>query len=401
MNMNSRQRLLTALDHREPDRVPFDLGSTQVTGIHIVAYRGLREALGLPAVTPAICDDVQGLALPDDDLLDRLGADVRGLFPLNSHNDRVAERIRRVPKGDGEEVEAFVDEWGITQHRPYPGGLYFTAVRHPLDGPITVADVARHPWPDTGDPRRIAGLRDLALAYRAQGRAVMIKGVLAGIFEMAQRVRGMAPLMMDLASDEALSTALLDKMVELKLAFWEMALPQLRDVVDVISEADDYGTQASQLISPRMFRRLFKPRLARLFGGIKALAPEAKLFFHSCGNVRPLLPDFIEIGVDILNPVHVRATGMNPVELKRDFGRDIVFWGGGVDTQDVLPHGTPAEVRDDVRRNIEALAPGGGFIFNTVHNIQADVPPENVLAMVEAVREYGAYGGDRGARGDT
>jgi uroporphyrinogen decarboxylase len=329
--------------------------------------------------------------MPDDDLLDRLGVDVRGLFPLNSHNDRVAERVRREPKGDGEEVEAFVDEWGITQHRPYPDGLYFTAVRHPLEGAVTMDDVARYPWPDTGDPRRIAGLRDLAATYRAQGRAVMIKGVLAGIFEMAQRVRGMAPLMMDMASDEALAGALLDKMVELKLNFWEMALPQLRDVVDVISEADDYGTQASQLISPRMFRRLMKPRLAILFGRIKELVPDARLFFHSCGNVRPLLPDFVELGVDILNPVHVRAAGMNPVELKRDYGRDIVFWGGGVDTQDVLPHGTPAEVRDDVRRNIEALAPGGGFVFNTVHNIQADVPSENILAMVEALREYGVY----------
>jgi uroporphyrinogen decarboxylase len=389
--MNGRERVLAALDHREPDRVPLDLGSTQVTGIHAVAYGALRDRLGLPPVKPTLCDDVQGLSLPDDDVLDRLGVDVRGLFPLNSHNDRVNERIRREPKGGGEEVEVFVDEWGITQHRPYPGGLYFTAVRHPLEGAISVDEVAGYPWPDTGDPRRIAGLRDLATAYRTRGRAVMIKGVLAGIFEMAQRVRGMAPLMMDMASDEALAAALLDKMVELKLNFWEMALPSLHDVVDVVSEADDYGTQVSQLISPRMFRRLMKPRLAVLFDRIKELAPNARLFFHSCGNVRPLLPDFIELGVDILNPVHVRAAGMDPVELKRDFGRDIVFWGGGVDTQDVLPHGTPAEVRDDVRRNIDALAPGGGFVFNTVHNIQADVPPENILAMVEALREYGEY----------
>lgn len=391
MSLSPRERLLTALNHREPDRVPFDLGSTQVTGIHVVAYRRLRAALSLPPVEPVICDAVQGLALPDDEIVDRLGVDVRGLFPLNSHNDRVFERTRRELKEDGEEIEAFVDEWGITHHRPYPDGLYFTAVRHPLSGPLTRDDVARYPWPDTGDPRRIAGLRELAAAYRAQRRAVMIKGVLAGIFEMAQRVRGMAALMMDLASDEALAVALLDKMLELKLVFWEMALPQLRDVVDVVSEADDYGTQASQLISPRMFRRLFKPRLAILFQRIKALAPDAKLFFHSCGNVRPLLPDFIEIGVDILNPVHVRATGMNPFELKRDFGQDIVFWGGGVDTQDVLPHGTPEEVKTDVRRNIEALAAGGGFVFNTVHNIQADVPPENVIAMWEAMREYGVY----------
>ncbi len=389
--MNSRARLLTALDHREPDRVPFDLGSTQVTGIHQLAYRALRDRLGLPPLRIVLCDEIQGLALPDDDLLNRLGVDVRGLYPLNSHNDAVEARARREGKAEGGEVEVFVDEWGIVQQRPYPDGLYFSAVRHPLAGAIAVDDVARYPWPDTASRRRIAGLHDLAARYRAQGRAVMIKGVLAGIFEMAQRVRGMAALMMDLASDEALAGALLDKMLELKLAFWEMALPQLSDVVDVISEADDYGTQASQLISPRMFRKLIKPRLAILFGRIHALAPQARLFFHSCGNVRPLLPDFVDLGVDILNPVHVRATGMNPVELKRDFGSSIVFWGGGVDTQEVLPHGTPAEVRENVRYNIEVLAPGGGFVFNTVHNIQADVPAENVVAMVEALREFGAY----------
>jgi uroporphyrinogen decarboxylase len=389
--MNGRERILAALDHQEPDRVPFDLGSTQVTGIHAVAYRALRERLGLPAVTPALCDHIQGLAMPDQDMLDRLEVDARGLFPLNSHNDRVSERIGRELKGEGDEVEAFVDEWGMTQHRPYPDGLYFTVVRNPLEGEITIQDVARYPWPDTGASHRIAGLRDLAIRYRAVGRAVVIKGVLAGIFEMAQRMRGMAQLMMDMASDEALAGALLDKMLELKLDFWEMALPQLHDVVDVISDADDYGTQVSQLISPRMFRRLIKPRLAILFNRVHELAPDAKLFFHSCGNVRPLLPDFIELGVDILNPVHIRAAGMDPVALKRDFGRDIVFWGGGVDTQAVLPHGTPAAVRDDVRRNIEALAPGGGFIFSTVHNIQADVPPENIVAMWQALQEYGAY----------
>jgi uroporphyrinogen decarboxylase len=389
--MNSRERLLAALDHREADRVPFDLGSTQVTGIHAVAYQGLRACLRLPPFVPVLCDEVQGLALPDDDFLDLLCVDVRGLFPLNSHNDDVAGRLRRELAENGEEVEAFVDEWGITQHRPYGDGLYFTAVRHPLDGPITVQDVEQYPWPDTGAPRRIAELREVALTYRAQNRAVVVKGVLAGIFEMAQRVRGIAALMMDMASDEAVAEALLDRMLQLKLDFWEMALPKLGDAIDVVSEADDYGTQVSQLISPRMFRRLMKPRLAVLFRRIHELAPDAKLFFHSCGNVRPLLPDFIEIGVDILNPVHVRAVGMDPVELKRDFGKDIVFWGGGVDTQHVLPHGTPQEVADDVRRNIEALAPGGGFVFNTVHNIQADVPPPNVVAMWQALRQYGRY----------
>lgn len=383
--MNSRERLLAALDHREPDRVPFDLGSTQVTGIHVLAYRNLREHLGLPRVEPRLCDAIQQLALPDEDLIERLGVDVRGLFPLTSHNWRVVD----VDVGGAWE---YTDEWGITHRRPKPDGLYYSVVSSPLDSAALSADEIRgHGWPDVRDPRRIAGLREQAEAHRAQGRAVMIKGVLAGIFEMAQRVRGMEDCLVDMASDEKLAGALFDKMLELKVEFWEAALPRLRDVIDIVSEADDYGTQTSQIISPRMFRRLLMPRLGTLFARIKQLAPGAKLFFHSCGNVRPLLPDFIELGVDILNPVHTRASGMEPAALKRDFGRDLVFWGGGVDTQEVLPLGTPRQVADDVRRNLEALAPGGGYVFSTVHNIQADVPPRNVVAMWEALAEFGRY----------
>jgi len=384
--MNSRERLLTTLNHHEPDRVPFDLGSTQVTGIHVVAYRGLRAFLGLPPIEPRICDSIQQLALPDDDIIEQLSVDIRGLFPLNSHNWKIVN----VQMG---ETWDYTDEWGITHQRLIPDGLYYSAMRHPLDRPdLSCDEIRAYPWPNTADPQRIAGLRDQALAYREKGKAVMIKGVLAGIFEMSQRIRGMERLLTDMATDELLSCAIFDKMLELTLAFWEMALPQLADVLDVISIGDDYGTQISQIISPRMFRNLIKPRQKVLFQRIKQLAPHTSLFLHSCGNVLPLLPDFIELGVDILNPVQVRATGMDPVALKRDFGTDIVFWGGGVDTQDVLPHGTPEEVKEDVRRNIEVLAPGGGFVFNTVHNIQADVPPGNIMAMWEVLQQYGAYG---------
>jgi uroporphyrinogen decarboxylase len=220
---------------------------------------------------------------------------------------------------------------------------------------------------------------------------VVLKDPFAGLFEMAQRIVGMENLLVTMATNKNLAIALFDKLAELKLAFWEMALPQLADVVDVISQADDYGTQISQIISPRMFRDQLKPRWKMIFDRLKVLAPNVRRFFHSCGNVRPLIPDYIELGVDILNPVHIRATGMEPVALKRDFGKDLVFWGGGVDTQGVLPNGTPQEVRDDVRRNIEALAPGGGFVFNTVHNIQTDVPAENLAAMYAALTEYGIY----------
>jgi uroporphyrinogen decarboxylase len=227
--------------------------------------------------------------------------------------------------------------------------------------------------------------------YRGQGHAVVLKDPFAGIFEMAQRMVGMQELLIMMATQAALAGVLFDKLLELKLAFWEMALPQLGEWVDIVTYADDYGTQQSQIISPAMFRQQLKPRVRMLFERIKQLAPHTRQFFHSCGNVRPLIPDYIEIGAEILNPVHVRAAGMEPAALKRDFGRDIVFWGGGVDTQEVLPRGTPEQVKGDVRRNIEALAPGGGYIFNTVHNIQADVPPENILAMWEALQEYGVY----------
>jgi uroporphyrinogen decarboxylase len=164
-------------------------------------------------------------------------------------------------------------------------------------------------------------------------------------------------------------------------------LRELGELVDVVTYADDYGSQTSQIISPRMFRRLLKPRVQQVLELQAKLAPHAYRFFHSDGNVRPLLPDFIEIGVQILNPIHIRATGMEPAALKADFGRDLAFWGGGVDTQGVLPSGTAQEVKEDVRRNVAALAPGGGYVFNTIHNIQADVPAENVIAMIEALRE--------------
>jgi uroporphyrinogen decarboxylase len=387
LSMISRQRLLTTLNHQEPDRVPLDLGASQVTGIQSQVYIGLRQRLGLPPQDVTICDTIQGLALPDDDLVAHLGVDVRGLFPLNSHNWNITEQAEGA-------YWIYHDEWGITHRRPYPDGLYYSILQEPLNrSDLTAADIQNHTWPDFTVTWRIEGLREQAEKYRAAGYAVSLKDPFAGIFEMAQRIVGMENLLLMMAMDAPLAGVLFDKLTELKLDFWEMALPPLVDLVDVITHADDFGSQASQIISPRMFRKQIKPRWQLVFDCIKALAPNAYRFFHSCGNVRPLIPDFIELGVQILNPVHVRAAGMEPVALKRDFGDVLTFWGGGVDTQDVLPYGTPQQVKDDVRQNIEALAPGGGYVFNTVHNIQADVPLENVLAMYEALREFGSYDG--------
>lgn len=384
--MDSRQRVLTSLDHREPDRVPFDLGSVQVTGIHVTAYRNLRQALGLPETPVEVCDVIQQLATPDEDIVERLKIDTRGLYPI------VYSHPRMFTEEDAGNYRAYRDEWGITYHCPKNDGLYFSAAEAPLaQSDLTAQDIANYAWPTYGDPERLEGLRPLAERYRAAGHAVVLKDAFAGIFEFAQRIVGMENLLMMMATDEATACSLFDKLLELKLGYWNAALLELGDLVDVVTYADDYGTQISQIISPEMFRNLLKPRVREIFRMMAKLAPHAKRFFHSDGNIRPLIPDFIEIGVEILNPVHIRATGMEPKALKRDFGGELSFWGGGVDTQGVLPHGTPQEVKDDVRRNLDALAPGGGYVFNTIHNIQADVPADNIVAMWDALQEYGVY----------
>jgi uroporphyrinogen decarboxylase len=385
--MTSRERLLKTLEHEEPDRVPFDLAGTQVSGISSTAYQNLRRFLGLPPEEPVWLDVVQQVVIPGEDLMERLGVDTRGLYPLTSHNWDVYEQLR-----DGGDNWVYHDEWGITHHFPKVNGHWFSIVKEPLaEAPAQPETIERHTWPDAGNSERISGLRERAVRFRKEGRPVVLKGLCAGIFEMSQRIRGMENALMDPLLHPEMTDRLYGTIADLKIEFWEMALAELGDLVDVVAEADDYGTQQSQLISHKQFRDTIRPHLTRLFSTIKKAAPNAYLFFHSCGNVRPFLPDFIEDGVDILNPVHTNAAGMEPVALKKDFGGDICFWGGGVDTQGILPNGTPEDVREDVKRNLEALAPGGGYVFNTVHNIQSEVPPENIMAMWESLQEYGRY----------
>jgi uroporphyrinogen decarboxylase len=390
--MNSRERLLTTLNHKNPDRVPYDLAGTHVSGIHVTAYRNLCEYLNIDPGEIEFADVIQQVVVPNAKIVEHLQVDTCGLFPLCSHNWNV------VGEDKGDYLE-YIDEWGFTQHFPKDNGFWWSLVKPSWDGAfVEVADFADLSWPVANLPERVAGLRQRAELARKQGKAVVLKGLCAGLFEMGQRVRGMENFMCDMLADPDIAKMVLDKIIELKIAFWDMALEELGDLIDVVVETDDYGTQESQLVSPELFRELFKPRLNELFTFIKnkistkKIAGETSyLFFHSCGNVRPILPDFIEIGVDILNPVHVGATDMDPVSLKSDFGSEITFWGGGVETQNILPYGTPAEVREDVKRNVETLMVNGGFVFNTIHNIQAEVPPENIMAMVESLHEYGKY----------
>lgn len=386
--MNSRERILKTLNFEEPDRVPFDLAGSTWSGISNTAYQNLLEHWDMEKEEPNWSDVIQQIVVPSPHILEKLEVDTRGLFPLTSHNWDVYGKL----EGAGENW-VYYDEWGFTHHFPKKDGYWFSIVKHPMDRvdfsqPGTAEEGI---WPDAGNTVRFTGLREKAIKFRDEGKIVMTKGLCAGLFEMHQRIRGMENAMLDPMLYPENSDLLVGKVADLKMEFWNAALDELGDVVDIVGEGDDYGTQESQLISPDQFREYYKPHLIRVLKFIKEKSPGAKILFHSCGNVRPIIPDMIDMGVDILNPVHITATGMDPVLLKKDFGRSIVFWGGGIDTQQVLPRGTEQEVTDQVKANLDALAPGGGYVFSTVHNIQADVKPGNFMAMYRAFSENRAY----------
>jgi len=382
--MTSRERILKTLNHEEPDRIPYDLAGSTWTGITNTAYQNLRKYLGRGESEANWSDVIQQIVVPSEEILDEFQVDTRGVFPLTSHNWDVYAKLK-----DCGDYWEYLDEWSFTHHFP-KDGYWFSLVKSPMDQVDFEQEniVEDFPWPDAGNKLRFVRLREKAIQFRNQEKIVLTKGLCAGLFEMHQRVRGMTNAMMDPLLFQTNSDKLIGKLADLKIEFWDEALNELGDVVDIVGEGDDYGTQQSQLISPEQFREFYKPHFARVLSFIKQKAPNVKMLFHSCGNVRPIIPDLIEMGADILNPVHVNATGMNPLQLKKDFGEDIVFWGGGVDTQHVLPNGSVQEVENDVKRNIDALAPGGGFVFSAVHNIQAEVPPENIVQMWKALKEF-------------
>ena len=385
-NWTSRRRVEAAINHQEADRVPYDLGGTILTGIHHLAYRRLRKHLGLPEVTIEIEDPVQQLARVHEDVKLALDVDVYGVNPGKPRG------IAR-PAWSENGYDKLEDEWGIEWWKPQEGGFYYDMRRHPLAGVETVQDLARVKFPDPLDPGRYTGMAERAAELMNTRQVGYVLGRNApGIFEIALWMRGFENYFCDMVANVPLAEALLDIICEIKMKYWARALELVGPNVMIISEADDLASQDRCLVSPDLYRKLIKPRHTRLFAFIRkhAKAP-VKIFYHSCGAVMELIPDLLESGIDILNPVQVSATGMDTRELKRRFGKDLTFYGGGVDTQRILPRGTPAEVRDEVRRRVEDLAPGGGFIFNAVHNIQADVPPENIMAMRDALREFGAY----------
>ncbi len=378
--ITSRDRVIQTLNHKEPDRIPFDLGGCSQTGIQIDAYQNLLDYLQLDKSVKMI-DMVQCLAEIDEEILERFEVDTRGLNPS-------AAEVVIVEDQDPDGYKQFSDRWGILYKKPKKGGYYYDLVGHPLGGEISTKDIDNFKFPDPAQLRSDMGDIFKSWSEKDNPPAIILEATEGGMVEFAFWLRGFTRFYLDVAEDPKLVCYLLDKILEFKMAVWEAALAQAGKYVDIAWEADDLGLQNSTIFSPIFYRKYIKPRHQKLFDYIKHIAP-GKIYMglHSCGSVRTLIPDMIEIGVDILNPIQVSAKGMDTKELKKDFGKDITFWGGGVDTQSILPKGTPMDVRNEVRRRIEDLASGGGFVFASVHNIQPDVPPQNILAMVAALRE--------------
>lgn len=383
MALTPRERVLAAINHEEPDRVPIVIGASNATGIKMPAYRRLKKILNYEAEERYIYDWPElGTALIDEPVLERLGADVRGV--LDRFPDFVYERNLNRPVHS-----PFIDDWGSGQIEIEPE-VWFPGV-HPMAEATTLEELENYPWPNMDDPSRVAHVREQARRLREENRyAVMGTPWLLFPFERAHAMQGLDKFLYNMVKNKDFAIALLAKITDLCKQLMGHFLEEAGENLDIIKIGDDLGTQQSLMISPRMYREMLKPFHADLISFIKSRS-KAKVFFHTDGDVFDLVDDFIEIGVDILNPIQTSAGKMaNLTELKKRYGKHIVFCGA-IDTHRILPKGTPEEVRQEVKRVIEILAPGGGFMVASVHTIMNDVPPENILAMVDAVEEFGHY----------
>lgn len=381
--MNGIDRVLGALARDGSEPWPLDLCGSTVTSIASGALARVLEARGIDDA-PASIDTVQGISSPSPETLAAMGSDTLRIG---------FDRIQSAPWRSATEPGSWEarDGFGVLWRRG-EGQLYFSQASWPLgDGGTGDASLgeALSRWitsePDTA---RIAdAIRSLKPKAEKLGLFPILDRDCAGLFEMSARLRGAERLYLDFYDEPEAASELADRLFAYKTAYWDAALSAWGDGPVGIAEADDYGTEISLLAAPDFLRREYIERYARLFSGIKAKNPEARIIFHSCGAVRPLIPDLIEAGIDALNPVQYRAVGMDPEGLKRDFGSRLSFWGGAVDTQEILPRGSPAEVRAEVLRTARILGTGGGMVIATVHNIQADVPTDNILAYLDAVAE--------------
>ncbi len=407
--MTSRERILAALHHRQPDRVPVDFSGHRSSGIHAIAYARLRKYLGLPERPIRVYDIIQQMAVVDEDILALAGADTIELGRAFATEDRwwhdwvlpdgtpCQVPIWVTPERDGARWVLRSASGRILAQMP-DGALYFEQTYYPfLDGvenfdafPEVFAEsmwtgIASPPGPIADGPDGTRAFIEGAKGLRAGTDRAILALFGGNLLEVGQFMYRNDNFFMLLAGEPERAHDFLEHVVEYHLRNLESFLGKIGPFVDIIVFGDDLGMQTGPQLSPAMYREFFKPRHARMWKRAKELAP-VKVMLHSCGGVRELLPDLIDAGLDAINPVQISCRGMEAAGLKRDFGDRITFWGGGCDTREVLSRGTPAMVRAHVHDQIRALHHEGGFVFQQVHNILADVPPANIVAMFEAVR---------------
>jgi uroporphyrinogen decarboxylase len=382
--MTSRERVLEALNHEEPDRIPIDLGGNQ-TGIHKFAYEGLIKHLGISDEI-TIMDAVQQLAQPCEELLQRLRVDTR-YVAAGAAGDWTGGIVQE--ERDGRLWHDLVDEFGIRWSMPDDHPYFMDITHHPLAN-ATIDDIKDYPFPKGGDAGRFEGLRERALQLKSETPYAVVSGISGVVYEICWYMRGLETWFMDMMTNPAFCEALIDQTLKFWIDWFRVFLDEVGDVVDIIMIGDDLAGQNGPLFNPDLYRQIVKPRHKQLVQYIKSRT-NAKIWYHTCGACTSYIPDLMDNGIDVLNPVQISANDMDPASLKTRFGDKLCFWGGGIDSQHVLPSGTPEQIREDVRKHLEAFKPGGGYVFNNVHNIQAGVSAENILALYDAAHEFGFY----------
>jgi uroporphyrinogen decarboxylase len=373
-SMTRRERVLAALDHRQPDRVPVDFGGTYASTAYFTAYEKLKRHLGLEHETRVGMRRGR-CAVLDQSVLDYFDVDTR-LLTLSPYDGGHQRNI---------DDDTFADEWGAVWGKTGDGP--YLNVGGPFQKPeVSVEDLETFDWPDPDNPGLYRGFRERARALRESCDHAVILNIRLGIVHESQFLRGYTEWLKDLYKRPDFAVRLMELGGEYCARVAENALGEAGEFIDIVFFGDDMSTQQATVFNPEIYREMIKPQQATVIRRVKEAA-DVKIVFHSCGAVAALIDDLAEIGVDAINPVQVSAKGMAPERLKRDFGDRMAFWGG-VDTQRVMPLGSEDDVRREVRHIIDTLGRGGGLVLTAVHNIQPDVPPENVLAMYDEAKRY-------------
>lgn len=399
--MNSRERIIEAINHREPDVLPIDFGGMRSTGINVIAYKRLKEYLDLKGGAIKLYDVFQQLAEPEPELLELLGGDVVQLHRLapafglkidqwkqtklfNDFEALVPRTYNPVPNEKGE-LEIRENDTIIA--RMPQGGLYFDQVHHPYENVETFEDIDNIPIPEITDEELAYLEKEAKRLYEETDKAILA-AFGGNIFEAGQINWGYEKFYIDLAINKDLVHYWLNKLTDAYIRDLEKFMNAVGKYINVIQFGDDLGTQEAPQISVNMYREMIKPYHQRQYEYVRNNYPHVKVFLHSCGAIYDLLPDLIDAGVEILNPVQISAKGMNPSRLKKEFGKDLVFWGGGADMQGLVNAGTLEQIRQHTRELIETFSPGGGYVFNQVHNIQANITPDKIMAIYQTALEY-------------